>query len=226
MIPDADVFADLIRYDSATISNAIETFGVRPRTDGFADSTIRCLYPDLAPIAGRAVTCRFENGPDTKSKPNLLPELFDIIHAMDEPVVVVCGHIGPDPARSCVVGDLMAAMLQRLGAVGLVTDCGARDLDVVRRRAPGFQVFARGTVASHGNGTVVEVGEVVTIGGLTVSTGDIVHGDHNGVVSVPERIAVSVPAAAQRVLDAEDTLQRRVHATRFDYEDLRKVFTH
>jgi regulator of RNase E activity RraA len=225
-MPDQDVFNDLWRYDSATVSNAIEVFDVRPRTEGFMDSTIRCLLPELPPIVGRAVTCRLENSTESRSKPNLLPDLFDLIWGMDDPAVVVCAHVGPDPERSCLAGDLVSAMLQRLGAVGIVTDVSARDLDVIRRRAPGFQLFARGFVASHGTARVVEVGHEITVAGLTVRPGDILHGDHNGVVSVPESIAASVAKAAQDVLDREDAMQRRIHAASFDYEGLRADFTH
>jgi 4-hydroxy-4-methyl-2-oxoglutarate aldolase len=223
---DLDVFADLARYDAATVSNAIESFAVRPRTEGFTDLTVRCMYPDLPPIAGRAVTCRMESSSYSPNKPNKLPDLFDMVWGMTEPVVVVCSQVGPDPDRTCLAGDLVSAMLQRIGAVGIVTDCAARDLDVVRRRAPGFQIFARGIVASHGTGRIVEVGEVVTLGGLTVRSGDVLHGDHNGLVSVPEEIAAKVASAAQAVLDTEDRMQRRIHADPFEYESLRRDFTH
>ena len=86
--------------------------------------------------------------------------------------------------------------------------------------------FSRGIVASHGTGRIVEVGEVVSIGGLTVRPGDVLHGDHNGVVSVPEEIAAKVGAAARIVLDTEDAMQRRIHAETLDYESLRRDFTH
>jgi 4-hydroxy-4-methyl-2-oxoglutarate aldolase len=223
---DPDVFDDLRRYDSATVSNAIEAFNVRPRTEGFMDSTVRCLFPDLPPIVGRAVTCRLENSSESRSKPNLLPDLFDLIWEMNDPAVVVCAHVGPDPERSCLAGDLVSAMLQRLGAFGIVTNVSARDMDVIRRRAPGFQLFARGFVASHGTARVVEVGEEITVAGLSVRPSDILHADLNGVVAVPESIAASVAKAAQDVLDREDAMQRRIHAPEFDYEGLRADFTH
>lgn len=223
---DRDVFADLIRYDAATVSNAIESFNVRPRTDGFTDLTLRCMYPDLRPIAGVAVTCRMESSTEAPNKPNLLPDLFNRIQELDVPVIVVCAQTGPEPEKTCLAGDLVSAMLQRIGAVGIVTSCAARDLDIVRWRAPGFQIFARGNVASHGTGRIIEVGEPVTVAGLKITTGDILHGDHNGVVSVPEEIAPSVAVAAQAVLDREDAMQRRIHAADFDYESLRRDFTH
>ena len=45
------------RIDSPTVSNAIEAFGVRDPTDGYASLELRCLFPDLGPMVGYAVTC-------------------------------------------------------------------------------------------------------------------------------------------------------------------------
>ena len=47
---------ELRRYNTPTISNAIELFDVRPRHAGFLPHQIRCLLPDLGPIIGYAVT--------------------------------------------------------------------------------------------------------------------------------------------------------------------------
>src|SRR6266853_793019 len=48
----------LRRYNTPTISNAIELFDVRPRHTGFLPHQIRCLLPDLGPVIGYAVTSR------------------------------------------------------------------------------------------------------------------------------------------------------------------------
>jgi 4-hydroxy-4-methyl-2-oxoglutarate aldolase len=44
--------------DSATVANAVESFGVRLPNTGFTDSRIRCLFPDFPPMVGYAVTAR------------------------------------------------------------------------------------------------------------------------------------------------------------------------
>ena len=45
---DADQLASLRLIDSPTIANAIETFNLRPRAEGFVGQDIRCVYPDLS----------------------------------------------------------------------------------------------------------------------------------------------------------------------------------
>ncbi len=49
--------AELRKCSSPTLSNAIERFGVRPKNQGFMSPEIRCIFPDLAPLVGYAVTC-------------------------------------------------------------------------------------------------------------------------------------------------------------------------
>jgi 4-hydroxy-4-methyl-2-oxoglutarate aldolase len=228
MVPPSklDLFTLLACYDSATISNAIESFDVRPRTEGFMDATVRCLYPGLPAVAGRAVTCVFENSDSSLSMENKLPILFDVVRALPDPAIVVCQYVGSDGARCSLVGDLVSAFLHKLGAIAIVTDSGARDIDMIQRRAPGFQVFASGVVASHGAGRVVDVGNPVSVGGLRVASGDILHADANGVVAVPSAVAEHLPAAAARVIESEDALQHLIRAEPLNYEKVRDSFAH
>ncbi|HVV46947.1 MAG TPA: hypothetical protein VHC72_17165, partial [Bryobacteraceae bacterium] len=48
----------LRRTDTCTVSNAIETFNVRMRNEGFIQAGVECMFPDLPPVAGYAVTAR------------------------------------------------------------------------------------------------------------------------------------------------------------------------
>ena len=97
----------------------------------------------------------------------------------------------------------MVTTFQRMGAVGAVTDGGIRDLSGMRRRAPGFQMFAAGAVPSAGVSIVVEVGLTVSICGLTIRPGELLHGDENGLISIPHEVADKVAAEGQEVLRRE-----------------------
>jgi regulator of RNase E activity RraA len=91
----------------------------------------------------------------------------------------------------------MAMLGMRVGAVGLVTDGGVRDL--VEMRELGFHCFARYAVASHGNFDIVKIGAPVTLDGQVVRTGDILHGDASGVVTVPREVLPGLPDAVLEV---------------------------
>jgi len=46
----------LRRLNSPTVSNAIETFNIRPRSEGFMDPSIRCIFPEMGLMVGYACT--------------------------------------------------------------------------------------------------------------------------------------------------------------------------
>src|SRR5207247_11165352 len=56
----------LRRIDSPTISNAIETFKLRPRVAGYVGYDIRCIFPQLPPTVGYAVTCTVDSSTDER----------------------------------------------------------------------------------------------------------------------------------------------------------------
>ena len=90
----------------------------------------------------------------------------------------------------------MATIGARLGAVGLVTDGAVRDLEGIRPLR--FHLFALGVAPSHGTFNVVDVGVPVTVEGVCISFGDLIHADANGVTTVPIEIADRVYAQCRR----------------------------
>ena len=174
-------------FDSATIANAIEFFKVRDNTVGYSSMELRCLTPEEKPMVGYAITLTADTttpGP-IPGRFDKLAELFDVIGDSPSPSIICVKFVGPNRSRSCSVGDMFANSVQKLGTSGIVTDCGIRDLSGIKKRAPGMQVFSPGLVVSHGLGNFIELGTVVSICGLTIKQGDLLHGDENGVVSIP-----------------------------------------
>ena len=72
----------------------------------------------------------------------------------------------------------------------------------------GFQFFASGVAVSHAFAHIVDFGQPVDVGGLTVSTGDILFGDCGGLLSVPPSIVAEIPAAAERIRIKEEQVDR------------------
>ena len=84
----------------------------------------------------------------------------------------------------------------------------------------GFQFFARGPCVSHGYVRVETAGRPVTVGGLSVSPGDLIHADQHGVLLIPREVAAALPAAAERVITAEQSLLKWVRSSDFDADEL------
>jgi len=119
--------------------------------------------------------------------------------------VVVCQ---PNNHEVALMGELSAQTLAARGVLGYVVDGGSRDTDLVLQQ--GFPVFCSFLTPSD----IVErwipdrYGEPVTIGAVTIATGDYLLGDRDGVVIVPREIAAEVVAKTEEVVATESDMRR------------------
>jgi len=225
--PSSEELCEALRaFDTPTVSNAIEAFGVRDRTAGYASQQIVCAYPHLGSMVGYAVTCISDCTTGGPQRPSRYGDLLDALLAAPKPAVVVCQYVGSDRARGCFVGDMSAALFRRLGAVGVLTDAPNRDLAMIQQRVPGFHLFGFGAVASHGNGAILDVGLTVTIGGMVVRPGDLIHGDADGVITIPLEIADRVAEQAAAVHRAEQETYDMVTNPDIPLDVVKARFTH
>ena len=203
--------AELRAIDSPTVANAIEYFKVRPRVSGYAGASIRCLIPGLGTMLGYAVTCKGDSTTEGKDRREH-SQLYRAIAALQPlPAVVVIGDDG-DPGRielACHAGEMMATTMKRLGAAGLVTDGGLRDIREVTALGD-FHYYGRGLVVAHGQPCIYDVGATVVVGGMEVTPGALLHGDENGVTVIPAAIADKVAAQAMAVREMEQNRLREI----------------
>ena len=222
----ANTLLDTLReIDSPTLSNAIEHFDVRDRAAGYADLRLRCQFPEYPPMVGYAVTCTADTTSPGESRPSNFDKVLSAVDAAPKPAVVVVQHVGADRLKSCFFGDMSASCLKRLGAVGVVTDGANRDRKGIAQRAPGFQVFSPGWVVSHGKGAFLDIGVQVSVCGLNIAPGDLLHGDENGVMVVPQDILGQLIAKAREVQEAEREYFKFVEGDNFNLERLIKEIT-
>jgi 4-hydroxy-4-methyl-2-oxoglutarate aldolase len=118
--------------------------------------------------------------------------------------VVVCQ---PHNHEIALMGELSAQTLEARGVLGYVVDGGSRDTDLVL--AQGFPVFCAFLTPTD----IVErwiphaYGEPVTIGEVTVCTGDYLLGDRDGVVIVPQQIAAETIERTENVMATESEMR-------------------
>lgn len=199
---------ELRHIDSPTIANAIETFEIRPRVSGYVGHDIRCIFPDLPPTVGYAVTCTVDS--TTEGREGIgFEALYEVLADAAGPTVVVMQDVGEDRLHSCHAGEVMSTRMKSLGAVGILTDGGLRDVREVNELG-GFQYFCAGLVVAHGNPICVSVGDEVMISGMPVRPGDLLHGDANGIVHIPDPCAAEVAAASYRIWEREKETMRSI----------------
>ncbi len=209
----------LKKISTPTVANAVETFNLRPRNQGHMSPGVRCLFPELGVMVGYAVTIRFAAG-QPPAREGSRYESWKYILDTPGPRVVVLQDMDPTPGQGAFFGEVMSTIHQRLGCVGAVTNGHMRDLD--EARGLGFHFFAGGVCVSHAYVHVIDFGLPVTVGGLTVRTGDLIHADQHGVMVVPRECARAIPAAAAELMERERRILDHCKAGDFSLEELQR----
>jgi regulator of RNase E activity RraA len=211
----------LRRIDACTLANAIETFNARLRNEGFVDHTVRSLFPELPPMVGYAATVRIRGSspPLTNGPYPDRTDWWDYIDSLPTPRVIVLQDVATKPGLASLIGEVHMNILRTLGCVGVVTNGSVRDIPAVR--AAGFHYFAGSVSVSHGYVHIVDFGSAVEIGGLTIESGALLHGDVHGVQSVPHAIAATIPEVAARLTAHERKLIALCRSKDFSLDKLR-----
>ncbi len=210
----------LAAFDACTLSNAIEQLDVRLRNEGFIFRASRCRFPSLPPMIGYAATGRVR----TTEPPMAHRCYYDrmdwwtYVASLPEPRVMVLQDMDAKPGLGAFVGEIHAAIGTALQCVGCVTNGAVRDLPAVEKM--GFQMFSGNVSVSHSYAHIIELGRPVEIGGLKISSGDLIAGDRHGVLSIPPSVASRVPAVASTIRQCEGDLLDFCRSPEFSLDEL------
>ncbi|MFB0972842.1 MAG: RraA family protein [Neofamilia sp.] len=166
-------------------------------------------------FAGNAITVRM------RSADNLM--LHKAIQLAKEGDIIVVDTYGSD--SNSILGEMMTTAALKNGVAGIVIDGGIRDiLELKKMKAPIFTKTVTPSLGGkHGPG---EINFPVSCGGVTVSPGDIIIGDANGVVVVNQSMAEDVLAKAEEKVALDEKWYKSIldgNIIRPDIEeDLRK----
>jgi len=199
---NATTLTDLARYDTPTVCNVIELFDVRPRHTGYMNDSIRSCFPALPPMVGFALTSTFRSqapAPRGQSYSGLIEQVEKFADLPGAPVLVFQDL--DEPTAAATFGEVMCTMYKSFGSAGLITSGAGRDLDQVR--VLDYPVFTNGTICSHGYCHLPQINVPVSVGGITIVPGMLLHGDCNGVTTIPEEIADEIPDACVELMAAE-----------------------
>ncbi|MBN9475751.1 MAG: diguanylate cyclase [Bordetella sp. SCN 67-23] len=199
----------IARLDTATLSDALDRLGIpgqchgiKPRTAGFR-------------LAGRAFTILY--GP-ASTPPGTVGDFIDDVP--DGHVVVLDNGGRVD----CTVwGDIMTEIAHRRKLGGTVIDGICRDVSLCMDL--GYPVFSRDHWMRTGKDRVqVEATNVpVNIGNARVAPGDLLRGDADGLIVVPQAHEEAVLAAAEEIEKVEDRIREAVRGG-MRLDDARREF--
>jgi 4-hydroxy-4-methyl-2-oxoglutarate aldolase len=221
-LPNA-VLQSLLKFDTCTVSNAVERLKGRLRNEGsLSGRTAHCFFPELPPILGYAATGRMRSTspPVTGRAYHENMHWWRYVASIPEPRVMVVQDADDHVGAGALVGELHALIGLALNCVGYVTNGAVRDLPAVR--ALRFQMFAGSAAVSHMYAHIAEFGIPVEIGGLKISPGDLIHGDCHGVHVIPLPVAPELPGMAVQILKEESQLRELCRSSRFSLDRLEK----
>lgn len=209
---------------SGIVASAIELCDVRLPNTGFSDSSIHCIFEDFPPIVGHAATISIrtatppmEGGRFSYAR----TDWWDHLLSVPAPRVLLIEDMDSKPGLGAFIGEVHASILKSLGCVGVVTNGAVRDLREVR--VTGLQAFAGNASVSHAYAHVFEFGGQVKIAGMKVRPGELMHGDLNGVQTVPGGIVDRVLALADDIMRTRSILTGLCGSSEFTVQALREA---
>ena len=179
---------ELCKFTSPIVYDAVEKFNVRSRTAGYCDTTIKAITPELGAVCGYARTGKITGNLPQCDGDNTLPmeTVWRYVERMPRPGIMVVEDIDAFPKMACAWGDYSASVFGALGCVGCVTNGCVRDVDEVREL--GLHMFASSKIVGHAYNRYISIDTPVTIGGLVIHPGDLIHADQHGVGIIPAEI--------------------------------------
>jgi regulator of RNase E activity RraA len=225
---DSSLQAIVARYrklDSALIYDTLDAMGLPQQQ---LDLAIQPLHVDMV-VAGPAFTAKWAVSEETKkvgsARLDIKTNSYRMLHAMT-PGCVYLEDVGNDPV-SGGLGENLGISVKLAGATGVVCDGGTRDRKALI--AMGFPVFSRfsSCTFSWGRRRFLDYGIPIRLSGhvsrwVTVTPGDFVFGDCDGILVIPKELTLEVLEGAEKVAEIEEEQRRRLLAGE-EREDVYKV---
>ena len=194
-MPDRSIVERLERYSTPTILNGLKRLGL-PVTDlaTMDRQAVGCMAPELGARCGFAVTRQMATR--RSGGPGVLGDGIGVdggLLAVNGPRFLVAENVGEWQGPVCIWGDVTSHISVALDCRAGVTNGPVRDLPEMA--ALGFMSFANGAGPGGGIVDMLAVNVPVTVAGMAVSPGDLLHGDRHGIVRIPLELAADLPDA-------------------------------
>lgn len=200
----------LLKIPTASLSDALDNIGIR----GFMDYQIK-PRTFTSKIVGSAITVK-DKISNKKVTPLKVLEAIEKAHKGNILVRAIEDAHGEEASNIALFGGIIAFASKIKGLGGAVLDGGLRDQSECR--ALGFPVFSRSVVPTNsvGRTEVVDINVPIICGGVLVSLGDVIVGDEDGVIVIPQGKLEEVVKQALKIEEKEKKiaaeLQKNVSA--------------
>ena len=197
-----DLVERLARTYTGVVHDVMRAMGLRAFT---LPPAIRPLFPDRA-LAGVVATVSGRVDTSAGAHESLLGWTGLLSKARPD-TVLICQ---PNDSTVAHMGELSAETLKRKGVRGYVADGGCRDVNFILEL--GFPVWCRYFTPRDivGHWLPEAFDQPIRIGEVTVHAGDLVLGDRDGMVILPQDRAAEIVAAAEAAIGTENLVRKAI----------------
>ncbi len=210
--------------DTPTVCNALEMVAPQRRGHGYTVQPFFCPRPELGVMVGYARTGTVRAMQPSERSTDEATEVrlayFDHIGSGPGPTITVIEDLDAMPGYGAWWGEVNTSIHQGLGSLGVVTNGSVRDLE---DSAPGFHLLAGMAGPSHAWIRVEDYACTVTVHGMTVEPGELIHADRHGAVVIPLDVVDDLPAAAAEIAGRERRLIEASRQPGFSADVLREL---
>ncbi|MDO5417959.1 MAG: RraA family protein [Lachnospiraceae bacterium] len=217
------IMKELEKFDTPTIANVIAAYPkdqilcmglYHPhKTNWYTDQKVRCLFPQMEPRCGYAVTAVY--GVEDASYTRLgFEDILMAVERVHRPVILALKADITEEIRekNALIGGNMMTAFKQVGVVGVLGDGPARDVNEMRLL--GVQCMFTGTTAGHGTTSVQAVEVPVSISGMDIAPGEVIHMDENGAVKFPAAYLETVLERAMLMRENDERKKAALKQTR------------
>ena len=216
----------LRKVDTPTVCNAIEVAQGKRGFDGFTRGTMLCSAPEEPAIVGYACTAKIAavNPPTEPADAIKARRMAYYKYMADSPAPSVA-VIEDTDYPNCIGaywGEINTTIHKGFGLSGALTNGVMRDLGDV---PDGFPVVAGSIGPSHGFVHVQEIDTPVSVFGLVVRPGDLIHADRHGALVIPDDVIDQLEGAIHKLLSTERIILDAASQPGFDFEKFQSAWT-
>jgi len=222
-----DAVLNLLKsVDTPTVCNAIEVAQGKRGFDQFTRSTMLCSAPDAGAIVGYARTAKIAALAPPSEPPEVIRarrmDYYRHMASGPQPAITVVEDVDFPDCIGAYWGEINTTVHKGLGLSGALTNGVMRDLGDL---PDGFPVVAGSIGPSHGFVHIREIGTPVTIFGMHVNDGDLIHADRHGALVVPADILGNLSDAIDTLLVSERLILEPARAEGFGIEEFERAWS-
>ncbi len=221
-LSEQEMLEKLKGFDTPSITNVVATYPNNPlclglyepwRSNWYTDQSVHCIYPELGRLVGYAVTVVYSL-PDPNFNRLTMRDLVEALAKSRKPSIIVIKQDFPPEILPKVglCGGQMTTMFKACGAVGVVTNGPSRDIDEIRPLK--FQYLMSGVTPGHGNFSISAINVPVSVAGMDVAPGEIIHMDENGACKFPAGRLADVCKNVKELVRAEEERAKKISAAK------------